>query len=136
MSDPVKTIKPEVKIIKIASELIKEYDNTKNHLNSKSFKLNNGNSIWCCHEPFMNCQIYSIAAMNQVLAHCKEERIVLLKEIYSKNGKAMFICDIHRPLEEKLEECFPKEHVVFKQKYTSTNNSLMTIFLIKTNTLK
>ena len=96
----------------------------------------NYNSIYVCTTLHGNCQTYSIGQVNEILRYDKEERIELFKKCQAIGNKNQVLVDINRENEAKLEGCFPKEHIVFKQRYENANKSSMSMYLIRTDTLK
>lgn len=109
--------------------------------NKYSFKLYKNNILtyngyfYLDAFPTMNCQFYSIGCMNIVLL--AENPLELLKIAQNKALKKMMLVDIHQGAEEaRLEEIFPKEHIVIKSPYTSTNGSKMVLYLILTTLLQ
>lgn len=83
--------------------------------------------------PFANCQIGCISQFNNILyTDSLEERKKVLKNAIKKIDKNQIIIDVNRTYEKRVEELFSEKQIVFKQQYTSTNDSLMTIYLLKT----
>lgn len=113
----------------------------------KKATINDGCNRSICHietdailndEPFGNCQTYSIAYLCCLLRYLssKNERIKVLKEIDQKAKKNQLICDISREFESDLEECFPREDLIFKNQYVNNTKNLMTIYMYNTKSLK
>lgn len=85
--------------------------------------------------PTNNCQLRSISNFAELLL--SSNKLDILKCIYSRKYlENQVLVDVLSNYEGHVEELFPKETIVFKQPYTSTNNSLMTMYLLKTSWLK
>jgi hypothetical protein len=89
--------------------------------------------------PTANCQVSSIMSMNVLLSIDEklkntENKITcvdVLKELIPGYCKNLILIDINRSLEIKLEKIILSDFVVFKNKYTSSNGNLMTIYMVK-----
>ena len=76
-----------------------------------------------------NCQHATIAYANSILSDPKAKEI--LKYIYGHvTGKRMFLMDINNSYITYLKKIFPANLIRLEAPYTSSNGSLMTIFLV------
>lgn len=82
--------------------------------------------------PTGNCQLSSIAYMNQMLTHTsnKEDALAIIMECYRLIGLTplLIIIDVNIKYAPTIEQYFDK--IVHKHPYTSTNNSSMCLFII------
>lgn len=104
-----------------------------------SAQLKNGNSIYVCYSPTSNCQIYSIASLNNLItpgySFDKEYQINVLKEVQKVGRKLMVMLDINDKYVDILESIWPKDMIISKILYKSTRNSDMVFYLAKTQWL-
>ena len=101
---------------------------------SKCFKLQFENRyVEVYANPFGNCQIFSIAWFNYLVAHTPKDEIKeQLNEIASACGyKPILQLDINCDLKFAVEEIFPPDRIIGKIDYASTNGSNMIQYLIK-----
>lgn len=98
-----------------------------------------GWSFWVDHHPTMNCQVNSIGAFNSLL---NRNNILPILKWLRKEGiisKAQILVDVNSgsgyTYVSKIKSIFKPENIVFEQGYTSTNGSIMTMMLLKTNWL-
>lgn len=89
--------------------------------------------------PTMNCQVNSIGAFDNLL---RKDNILDILKWLRKEGiisKKQILVDVNSALSysyvTKIKEIFESENIVFEQQYTSTNNSIMTMMLLKTEWL-
>lgn len=89
--------------------------------------------------PTMNCQVSSIGAFNDLLR--RDDILPILKWLRKEEiiVKPQLLIDVNSASNytyvDKIKSIFKPEHIVFEQEYTSTNNSIMTMMLLKTNWL-
>ncbi len=94
-----------------------------------------GDNIYVNSSPTSNCQIYSIGSILSIFNRnqTKEDSLRLIKLIHKAGDKAQVLVDIHQDFESKFEDLFPKESIVFKNKYVNTKYSTpMIIYFCKT----
>lgn len=104
--------------------------------NKEGYGENQYNFLYLNMSPTANCQIGSFYNFVTLLHENKETQIEILKFTKNSGGlKAQMIIDINRTYEKKVEELIPEDMIVFKQQYRSTNESLMTMYLVKTTFL-
>lgn len=84
--------------------------------------------------PFNNCQLFSIGDFATILTSSNAYDI--LSEMFKATTKSLFIVDIKECFEKYVENLFHKEGIVIKNKYISTNNSRMTIYIINKQYIK
>ena len=89
--------------------------------------------------PTMNCQVTSIGCFNDLL---RRDNILPILKWLRKEGiiaKQQVLIDVNSApgydYVGKIKAIFKPEDIVFEQQYTSTNNSIMTMMLLKTNWL-
>lgn len=87
-------------------------------------------AIWVVGEPTANCQISSIHNFAGISDLKLDDRKKVLSELFAVDGQPMSIIDIEEHLESKVDEMFEAEDIIFKQPYTSTNNSSMIMYLV------
>lgn len=95
------------------------------------------NGIATCminQSPLADCQIYSIANMCVILQ--KPEPLQTLKFIRNKISKAQMLFNVNQNLMKQIREIVPANMIVIEEPYTSTNNSEMCMYLVKTEFLK
>lgn len=97
------------------------------------------------NSPTDNCQLYCVANFAGLLAQIRssaynipvEERKSQLEHIlYNFSnciGKALMLIDIHEDLIETFKDLIDISNIVLEQHYTSSNNSNMYIFIIRTD---
>lgn len=97
-----------------------------------------GSSIGYIYNITNNCQIASLSSFYSILnsSDCNK----FLKWIYNTllevgHMKPQLIIDVQRQYSDKVDKMFGN-YIVFKNDYTSTNNSNMTMYLIKSEGLK
>lgn len=97
----------------------------------KPIRIDGSNISYYYQEPFFNCQIASIASFDNLLQYNdKKNYPITLHKVWSLCiGKRMLMVDIKYNM-EILENLFTKGEIVFKQLYTSTNGSNMTMYLL------
>lgn len=83
--------------------------------------------------PTNNCQISSLASANLALMY--DNPIELITLLWLRTMKRILLIDVHQQYEKQFEELFGTENILTKNKYTSTNNSQMMIYLFKTDNL-
>lgn len=84
--------------------------------------------------PTGNCQLSLISTFKNLFSFdiTDKERIELLKEV-CKRTSYLILVDIHRAIAEKTQKLLGDQCIHEKLDYTSTNNTLMTILLLKKN---
>lgn len=84
--------------------------------------------------PFGNCQIWSIAWMNVILRHVKEEhiKVVIHRCWLLIKRKNLLLIDINNAHVAEIAKLFSDFKIVFTTPYTSTNGSHMTLIGINT----
>lgn len=97
-----------------------------------------GTHIYFFQGPTYNCQFSSIGRMECVLDQGPKESKDILKQLWSLYKIPMFLVDVHNydRYHTAILEVFGKENIVFRQDYTSTNQSKMSMYLLKTNKLQ
>jgi len=93
----------------------------------------NGN-MFIIKSPTMNCQTYSIANMEFIIA--RDNLKELLIEIQERVQKNQILLDVGRGWVEKLDKVFPKEDFLIRSDYVNSTGSKMTMCLIKTTAIK
>ncbi len=86
--------------------------------------------------PTCNCQFGSIGNFAPLLYlnTPRENKIAILRQLweFKRNKTDMMMVDISQGYEKNFDELIPKENIVFKTKYDSTNGSKMMIIMFKT----
>lgn len=96
-----------------------------------TIKSNGSTICFVDSNPTNNCQIFAIASFANALSQSNAKEII--KEcLKCGENKRQLLVDIPRASVPKLKTLFSAGDIIFEQDYTSTNKSLMTIFLIKT----
>lgn len=91
-----------------------------------------------CSHPTMNCQVFSISAIKDVILHFTLEQFIselflVCKEI--EYQPKLLLVDVEDLYKEKLISFFKKENILFLTDYTSTNGSYMSIGLVNIKNL-
>lgn len=110
----------------------KTVDITTGYIEYCRFVNSNGYSanISLIYSPFGNCQNFSIAYFNNILSTFSNEDVTKAVQICSARvDKHLLLIDVATIYTVRIEKIFT--NIVFKNDYVSTNNSYMTIFMIK-----
>lgn len=95
---------------------------------------NKGDVFYTCPSPTGNCQVYSISYFNNIISlfNSLEDRVDMLSIAQRSSGKMLVTLDVNEKFAPNVEEIYGTENIVFKNPYTSTNNSKMIMYLINT----
>lgn len=92
------------------------------------------NNSYAIASPTANCQVACIGGY-EGLSPYKDKRRLMLRTLNEVCNKKMFLIDIRSGAESYVTEIFGPTDIVMRQPYTSTNESNMIIFLVKTRNL-
>lgn len=78
--------------------------------------------------PTGNCQVSCISYMEALLQ--TDNPIQAMYDLWRSYQKPLWLIDIREELEKTLEKYISKKDIVFKNRYRSTNESEMTMYLV------
>lgn len=96
---------------------------------------NSNLGLWVIQTPTNNCQFASLSNTESILALSDEKEIIAyFKDAKRVANQNMFLLDVHNNGRNtgKIEGIFSGDNIVLKTPYTSTNNSEMILYLVKT----
>ena len=96
-----------------------------------AIKVSNVTCAYMYNAPTGDCQTYSIANADQILA--KSNALDIFKAVQPKVGKKQLLMNVREdgPAYKQLKELF-KGDIIIEQSYTSTRDSSMCMFLVNT----
>lgn len=99
-----------------------------------AIKVSNVTCAYMYLSPTGDCQTYSVANADQILA--KPNALDIFKITQSKVGKKQLLMNVREdePAYKQLKELF-KGDIIIEQPYTSTRDSSMCMFLVNTRKL-
>lgn len=99
----------------------------------KIFRERNFDTI-ICESPLANCQTYSLSGISNIIKNDNlKDYLIQVQKIALKT---QMLIDISTGYEHYIEKIFPEDEIIIKAPYINGTGNKMTLFLLRTRTLK